>query len=330
MSWLVQSRLINGPFDDPGVIVDFRFGRRAMLFDLGDLSALSPRELFRVSHAFVSHTHVDHFIGFDRLLRTCLHRSEPLHLFGPAGFIEHVASKIGGYTWNLLDESATFEIAACEFEDSRVARAACFPARRAFRRTDTAPPDLPAGVLLQEDDFRIEAAVLDHRIPCLAFALQETLRVNVWNEGLEALGLPVGPWLNDAKRAVRRGDHGDTPISVPSGTMPLAELKAKALHLAPGQRIVYVTDVAGHAQNLEAIVALACNADQLFIEAAFLEEDRDLAHANRHLTAMTAGTIARRAGVSRVTPFHFSARYVEREDAVRQEVLRAFTEGRDG
>src|SRR5215475_7863772 len=131
VTWLVQARLVNDPFADPALFVDFHFTRQALLFDLGDLSPLSSRELLRVSHAFVSHAHMDHFAGFDRLLRYALHRAAPLHLSGPPGFADRVAAKLAAYTWNLLDQdSADFAIVVDEF-DGRIRARWLFRAREA-------------------------------------------------------------------------------------------------------------------------------------------------------------------------------------------------------
>ena len=322
MTWLVQPRLINDPFSDPGLFIDFRFGRRALLFDLGELTPLSPRELLRLSHAFVSHTHMDHFAGFDRLLRVCLHRTIPLHLVGPSGFLDQVEHKLKAYTWNLLDEdSFDFLLTAAEFAGDGVNRICEFRAREAFHRRELSTPQLPPGTLLDEEEFRIESVVLDHGTPCLAFAFQEKLRVNVWREGLDLLQLPVGAWLNEAKRAVRRGAPDDSRILVRNDLfVPLGLLKQHALRTARGYKIAYVVDAAFHEANIERIVELARGADQLFIEAAFLDEDAEVAAKRRHLTAAQAGSIARSAGVSRLVPFHFSGRYRHREDQLRQEV----------
>jgi ribonuclease Z len=327
MTWLVQARLINEPFADPGLFIDFRFRRRALLFDLGDLSPLSPRELLRVSHVFVSHAHMDHFAGFDTLLRVCLHRAEPLYLTGPPDFADRVAAKLAAYTWNLLDEnSLDFAILVDEF-DGRIGRSSRFSARAAFVREDVEPRQLAPDLVLEEDELVVEAAVLDHGIPCLAFALQERRRVNVWRDGLARMGLPVGPWLNEAKRAVRRGDPDDRVVAVEQGkTVTLGELRKEALQVAPGQRLAYVVDAAAHEANIDRAARLARGADHLFIEAAFSDEDAARADQRRHLTAGAAGRIAKQAGARQVIPFHFSPRYIDRPDLIAEQVNRAFAD----
>ena len=147
----------------------------------------------------------------------------------------------------------------------------------------------------------------------------------MWREGLNLLQLPVGPWLNDAKRAVRRGAPDDTPILVRADlSVPLSLLKQHALRTARGHRIVYVVDAAFHASNIASITEFARGADQLFIETAFLDEDAELAAERRHLTAAQAGTLAKNAGVSQLVPFHFSPRYIDREDQLRREVEAAW------
>ena len=96
-------RLVNGPFGDPGLFVDLRWQGSAVLFDLGRNDGLPAAEMLRVSHVFVSHTHMDHFIGFDRMLRLFLNRDRAVHLYGPEGIAECVGGKLRGWiTFNLL------------------------------------------------------------------------------------------------------------------------------------------------------------------------------------------------------------------------------------
>ncbi len=70
----LHSALVNGRTGDPALYVETLFERRAILFDLGDIAALPARKVQRLEPVFVSHTHIDHFIGFDRLLRLLVER----------------------------------------------------------------------------------------------------------------------------------------------------------------------------------------------------------------------------------------------------------------
>jgi ribonuclease Z len=107
-------------------------------------------------------------------------------------------------------------------------------------------------------------------------------------------------------------------------TVALGELRREAFRIGPGQVVAYVTDAAGNAANEAKILALVRDADQLFIETVFLEEDAALAARRLHLTAAHAGHMGRQAGARHLVPFHFSPRYLDRPDALRTEADRAF------
>jgi len=331
---IFQPRLVNGPFADPALFVDVLFERRALLFDLGDIAALSPRKILRTSHVFVTHTHMDHFVGFDRLLRICLGRARPLTLFGPAGFIGHVGHRLASYTWNLVENyNVDLLITVCEVSaDGSQMNQATFNSRECFQRRDHEATELHDGLLLNEPALKVRCAVLDHGVPCLGFALQEALHVNVWPNRLAELGLLPGAWLRDAKRAIIAGAPDDTPLTacwrngdeLREKRLSLGTLRQAAMQCVPGQKIAYVSDVACHAGNLQRIVSLVADADLLFIEATFLECDADEARRKNHLTARQAGSIARDSRARQIVPFHFSPRYADCEAALVSEARAAF------
>jgi len=334
MPCLFEPRLVNDPFGDPGLYVGFREERRSLLFDLGDISALAPRELMRLSHVFVTHAHMDHFSGFDQLLRVVLGRKASLVLFGGPDFAAQVEHKLRAYSWNIVHRyEVELVIDVCEIGVDRRGRWSHFSSRRGFAREAGASFELPDDVLHEEAMFRVRGRFVDHGIPCLAYAIEEKAQLRVATDRLAALGVTTGRWLRDLKHAVLTGAPGDTPIELQwrdrlgEHTMqcPVDELRHLVLDVAPGRRVGYVTDLRYTDANIETLVQLLADVDLLFIESVFLDEDQDHAQRKNHLTARQAGDIARRVGARAIVPFHYSPRYARRPAELVAEARAAWS-----
>jgi len=331
MRCLFEPRLVNDTFGDPGLYVDFRDERRALLFDLGDITVLPPRKLMRVSHVFVTHTHMDHFAGFDHLLRVVLGRKAGLMLFGGPDFVAQVEHKLHAYTWNVVHRYDELVLDVCEIGTDGRGRRARFSSRTRFKREANASFEWSGDIVHDEATFRVRGRFVDHDIPCLSYAIEEKAHVNVAKDRLEALGVGVGPWLRELKHAVLTGASGTTPIDVQwrdrdgehamAGTVD--ELCHLILDIAPGQRIGYVTDLRNTEANVKVLSALLEDVDVLFIESVFLDEDAEHGARKNHLTAGQAGRIARTVRAKTVKPFHFSPRYEGRAAEVIAEVQAA-------
>ncbi|MEN8263984.1 MAG: ribonuclease Z, partial [Nitrospirota bacterium] len=137
------------------------------MFDLGSTENLSTRDILKTTDIFVTHNHIDHFIGFDNVLRVSLKRESPVNFYGPKGFISCVEGKLRGYTWNLISDYP-LQINVSEV-DGNLIKKAVFRARNSFQRED--PETAPfKGILLAGSFFRVSAAILDHQVPCLGFS----------------------------------------------------------------------------------------------------------------------------------------------------------------
>jgi ribonuclease Z len=318
--------LPNGPLGDPAVWVDLLDEGHSVLLDLGDLHAIPNRKLLRVDRVVVSHTHMDHFIGFDRLLRLVLARERELVISGPRGFGDHVRGKIEGYSWNVI---ASYPVRlVVEEVDGEIIHTTVYTG--AGRMRPEPAPDRPFhGTIHAHRAYTVQAAVLDHDIPVLGVALQETEHLAVDRDRLVRLGLRPGPWLSDLKDAIRRKADPETGIEAETadGEMrhaPCGELAEEVLFRTSGQKIVYLTDLGYTEANRARAEELARDADLLICEAAFLHEDETLARERHHLTARQAGELARAAGARRLAPFHFSPRYGGRERELFDEAGAAF------
>jgi ribonuclease Z len=289
----------------------------------------------RLSHAFVTHTHMDHFAGFDHLLRVVLGRKAGIVLFGGPGFVAQVEHKLAAYTWNVVHRyDMELVIDARELGTDGRGERACFSSLRRFAREESSRFEPAGDVLHEEPTFRVRGRFVDHDIPCLAYAIEEKAQVRVDKGRLLALELGAGAWLHELKHAVLTGAPGDTPIriqwrdrlGVHDETRPVGELHSLILDVVPGRRVGYVTDLRYTDSNVETLAQLLAGADLLFIESVFLDEDADHAARKNHLTARQAGWIARRVAAKAVVPFHFSPRYAGRDAELIAEVRSAWSD----
>jgi len=151
--------LVNGRYGDPTVYVETLFKTHSVLFDLGEIASLSPRKIRRVDQIFVSHAHIDHFVGFDHLLRLLVGQEKTVHLYGPAGFAEHVFHKLQAYRWNLVESYGSdlvFVVSELETPNSISTRQ--FRLKRAFAAEPPVSKTILDGVLCDERTCRVSAA----------------------------------------------------------------------------------------------------------------------------------------------------------------------------
>ncbi len=319
-----HARPVNGPFEDPCVYARIIREKRALLFDLGHLGRLELGNLLNITDIFVTHMHMDHFAGFDTVLRGVLKRDVPLRIFGPENITACVEGKLKGYTWNLIKDYP-LKIEVFEIKDSSISHAS-FYAENSFA-TIINPETEFEGIIKKEPLFKIRGIVLSHQIPVIAYSLEEEFHININKALLSERLLPVGSWLSDLKRAIRESQQSavssQQSFEVNNKVYGLEELMDIAT-ITKGQKISYVMDIAPTDENMEKTIPFVKGSDILFCEAYFLQKDMDRAKERHHLTAALAGRIAREANVGSLEIMHFSPKYRHCVDKLYNEAMKEF------
>jgi ribonuclease Z len=209
-----------------------------------------------------------------------------------------------GFRWNLAaGQPATWHIhdlhphhvETYRFELAEVFQQAHAAGQKRYERTFLAGPG-----------YTIEALLMDHATPSIAYVVREAPRINVDAAKLAQLGLRPGPWLQRVRGP--RGDEHET-IDVAGVPRPLRPLQEALLGVTPGDSVAYLTDFLMDEAATERLAAALAGVTTVVCESQYRHADAELARRNFHMTASQAATLAQRASVGRLVLFHLSDRY---------------------
>jgi len=161
-------------------------------------------------------------------------------------------------------------------------------------------------LIFEDDSLSVRTIPLDHRIYTNGFLFEEKMGLRrLDKDKIGAYNIPHYELQN-----LKRGKD----IVLEDGT----HLSNQSLTLDPHpiKRYAYCSDTAYN----ESIIPLIQEVDLLYHEATFLEDHQNLAAKTKHSTASQAAKIAQLAKVKRLVLGHYSSRYRDKSDFLKESL----------
>ena len=318
----IKHYLINEKYEDPGIVIEIESLGEYILFDIGNINRLSRHLLRKITKIFVSHNHIDHFIGFDTLLRNKLGKPHTVYIFGIKPLAEKIYHKLQGYIWNLVEFEPQLifivkELNGNNWEYYR------FDIKKRFQKELVKIEPVNDNVIYEDKFLCVRFAVLDHKIKNMGYSLEYKPRLKLIQDKLKSLNLK-GKEIGEFKNFLQDEKNKDKKFKIGENFYSYEYLKDKYSYTIPGYKISYITDVIYSKENKEKIINLVRNSDVLYCEAVFLDRDREQAEKVYHLTTKQTATIANEADVKELVVFHFSRRYGTKTEKLLEEVKKFF------
>lgn len=240
------------------------------LFDCGEATqhqilhtSIKPR---RIEKIFITHLHGDHIYGLPGLLssRSFQGGESMVTVYGPAGIKEFIEISL-----KISKSYLKYPIEIIEIEE---------------------------GVIFEDDQFTVEARLLEHGIPSFGYRVVEKDRPGtLLADKLAAAGVKPGPDYKKIK-------NGEKVILEDGRVISPEEFVG---HPQKGR----IVTILGDTRVCRNAVLLAKDADLLIHEATFSEDEEALAHEYFHSTTLQAADTAVKAGVKKLCLTHISSRY---------------------
>ena len=259
----------------PAIILK-AFGE-TMLFECGEgtqkqliFAKVSP---MKISKIFLSHYHGDHILGLPGLLQSMNFRGREtkLTIYGPKGI-------------NDL-KNAIFNLGYCKID---------FPIEFIEIGTQT---------IESCEEYIIKSQNVKHKVPSLAYSIEELKKPRFLREKAIELGVPVGPAFGRL--------HNGEEVEVDGKIIKPEQVLGPA---RKGEKITYSGDTA----PCEEMIEFAKDSTVLIHESTYVNEDADKAEENSHSTSSDAARIALQSNSKQLILTHFSTRYTTFDDLLKQ------------
>lgn len=231
----------------------------------------------KITRLLITHWHGDHVLGIPGVLQTLALSgyNKTFFIYGPKGTKEfiHELLKVFNFT-------RKYKI---EIEEV-------------------------SGKFFETKDFYLEAKLMNHGIPCNAYAFVKKGQIRIDKAKLKKSKLPAGPLLQKLKEGKDIVYQGK---------------KYLAKNLTYGENGKKVSIVLDTLQN-EKIVPFVENSDLLICESSFSHELESKAKEHLHLTSKQAGEIAKKSKSKKLILTHLSQRYENNPKTILNEAKKIF------
>ncbi len=246
-------------------------------------------KLSKLERIFITHLHGDHLFGLPGLLTSRAHQGvlTPLTVFGPQGVKSYIDSALMASQSHL-----EYKLEVVEFDGT------------------SSPNELLS--IYEDDDYRIYAALLEHRIDSYGYRVEEKDKPGkLAYRKLAKLGIPSGPEFGQLKQ-------GNNVTLSDGTTLIAADFIGDSV---PGR----IVTILGDTRACMNINKLAVKADVLVHEATFSRDLQHLAYDYHHSTTDDAARAGVEGGVLALIITHISPRYqIDSTELLLREVQETF------